>query len=87
MTLSDIEAIEKRAAAATAGPWGIGGRIAGLREDHVAVFGGRDFGCAVMNGNHETDVANAAHIAGMDPSTTLSLCAEVRRLKALVGEK
>lgn len=47
----------------TAGPWTVGGRIAGLREDHVAISGGRDFACAVMQGNYETDSANARLIA------------------------
>lgn len=87
----DLDAIEALANAATPGPWeasvlgsegyavtGPQGSIPGrhrLRAPRVARCGHEAW---------DTDKANAAHIAGMDPATTLALVAEVRALRAKV---
>lgn len=89
----DLDAIEALANAATPGPWeasvlgsegyavtGPQGSIPGrhrLRAPRVARCGHEAW---------DTDKANAEHIAGMDPATTLALVAEVRALRAKVAD-
>ncbi len=81
----DLDAIEARAMAATPGPWeerdnsdeghGVSTVDPGGRGDDIVCLG--------------TDgiQADIDHIAGMDPTTTLAIVAEVRRLRGIEDER
>ena len=73
----DLNAIEARAKAATPGDWeadGLEGQVR-VTSTHVVVDG--------ITMWAETD---AQHIAGMDPSTTLRMVAEIRALRAALWD-
>ena len=79
-----LEAIKARAQAATPGPWRVTGEgITNLTPDKA------EYGqIAAIVTMHPSDVAlleisddDSAHIAGMDPETTLALIEEVERLR------
>lgn len=80
MTDLDLKAIKARAQAATPGPWEAkdNGEIVcaatGVLKDHVWVVTADEFS--------PVDDNNAAHIAGMDPVTTLALIDRIERLEA-----
>ena len=79
MTDLDLEAIKARALAATPGPWEAkdNGEIVctapGVLKDHVWVVTADEFS--------PVDDNTAAHIAGMDPTTTLALIERTERLQ------
>lgn len=86
MTEDQLKEIESRAKAATQGEW----RAIPLEphSDCLSIYGD-DIVCRLWwlrEEDHTTRIddnceANAAHIAGMSPSTTLALVEEVRRLR------
>lgn len=86
----DLDAIEARARAATQGDWYIHCPEGDKRC--LSIFGedsANDLVCDLYSELEDEDgweiypdaSANAGHIAGMDPATTLALTAEVRKLR------
>jgi hypothetical protein len=74
----DLDAIERAAKGATPGPWeSVQDRI--YHEETARYIGN----CAGLVSQSDQNTANAAHIATMDPDTTLALVDEVRRLREL----
>ncbi len=70
----DLKAIRERAMTATPGPW-YSAAYSEPRQYHRWLLGSRS------NLADELSPDNAAHIAGMDPPTTLALVDEVERLR------
>jgi hypothetical protein len=74
----DLDAIKARVEKATDGPWIT--LLSSIDDRFASVYTGRTVdGVADL-----VSPANAEHIAGMDPQTTLALVAEVERLRATV---
>lgn len=93
MTEDQLKEIEARAKAATPGPWrherlnhddGAIEHFIGTKPDYasVAFYDGNGEWTPNQGANGEWQAEyDAAHIAGMSPSTTLALVEEVRRLR------
>jgi citrate lyase beta subunit len=79
----DLDAIEARANAATPGPWTTRDIDAGQGHPPTVITLKGFFTIAPIQ-SWDQRPENAAHIAGMDPTTTLALVTEVRRLRAAV---
>lgn len=78
----DLAGIRARAEAATPGPWHVthsGVSIYSTNRTSVGMAGS-----ILAHGSELGQGTDAAHIAGMDPVTTLALVAEVERLRGLV---
>lgn len=85
MSTLDLDAIRKRAEAATPGPWthyrspnGTLNEVQAAQTPPPVAWPAFDD----YHRSHDDHAANAAHIAGMDPTTTLALLAEVEQLRA-----
>jgi hypothetical protein len=87
LTGDELATIKARAEAATVNGYG---RRWVVDEDETAVRANLGAGptvCTTIPFGYEIQRANAEHIAGMDPETTLRLVAEVERLRAALAFK
>ena len=83
LTGDELATIKARAEAATPGPWEAFGACL-WREGPLNTTDIVD-DCACGNGSGIQRDEDGAHIAGMDPATTLRLVAEIERLREDVG--
>jgi hypothetical protein len=84
LTGDELATIKARAEAATPGPWTHFGTCL-WREGPLDTTDIVD-DCACGNGTGIQRDEDGAHIAGMDPATTLRLVAEIERLQAEVAD-
>lgn len=84
MTDLDLEAIKARAQAATPGPWRVGEDDAFIVSESQKDFRGRPEEVVWPDEQYAFTAHDGAHIAGMDPETTLALVDEVESLRERV---